>query len=49
MNVTSAGLTCLLLVVAAGGAQAQTLPLEPIALANGRVTISGDVSAGFGS
>ena len=49
MTVTCARLTCLLLVVAAGGAQAQTLPSEPIALANGRVTISGDVSAGFGS
>jgi len=28
---------------------AQTLPSEPIALAGGRVTVSGDVSAGFGS
>ncbi len=46
---TSTRLACLLLVFAAGGAQAQTLPSEPIALANGRVTISGDVSAGFGS
>jgi hypothetical protein len=49
MKVTCAWLTCLLLVFAAGGARAQTLPSEPIALANGRVTISGDVSAGFGS
>ena len=28
---------------------AQTLPSEPIALADGRVTVSGDVSASFGS
>ena len=44
-----ARLTCLLLVLAARAAQAQTLPSEPIVLANGRVTVSGDVSAGFGS
>ena len=31
------------------GAGAQTLPAEPIALANGRVTVGGDVSATFGS
>ena len=29
--------------------RAQTLPSEPIALANGRVTVAGDVSASFGS
>src|SRR6266513_443144 len=28
---------------------AQTLPSEPIALADGRVTVSGDVSASFGA
>jgi hypothetical protein len=28
---------------------AQTLPSEPIALADGRVTVSGDASASFGS
>ena len=44
-----ARLTSLLLVCAAGPAAAQGLPSEPIALADGRVTISGDVSAGFGS
>lgn len=42
-------LTYLLIVCAARLAAAQTLPSEPIALANGRVTISGDVSASFGS
>ena len=51
MSRTFARLTCLLLVLvaAARGVQAQTLPSEPIVLANGRVTVSGDVSAGFGS
>jgi hypothetical protein len=39
-----------MLVVANGGAgRAQGLPSEPIALADGRVTVSGDVSATFGS
>jgi len=38
-----------LLVVGASAAGAQTLPSEPIALAGGRVTISGDASASFGS
>jgi len=38
-----------LLVVCAGAARAQTLPSEPIALADGRVTVSGDVAASFGS
>src|SRR5215813_10179357 len=32
----------------APGAAAQTLPAEPIALAGGRVTVSGDVSATYG-
>ena len=40
-------LTSLLLVCAARLGQAQAWPSEPIALANGRVTISGDVSAGY--
>ena len=31
------------------GARAQALPAEPIALADGRVTVGGDVSATFGS
>src|SRR3977135_2040296 len=30
-------------------AHAQTLPSEPIALADGRVTVGGDVSASFGA
>jgi hypothetical protein len=42
-------LTYLLIVCVARLAGAQTLPSEPIALANGRVTLSGDVSAAFGS
>ena len=33
----------------ASPAHAQTLPSEPIALADGRVTVGGDVSASFGS
>ena len=46
---TAARLTWLLVVCAARLAAAQTLPSEPIALANGRVTVSGDVSATYGS
>jgi hypothetical protein len=42
-------LAWLWVVCAAGGAAAQTLPSEPIALADGRVTISSDVAASFGS
>jgi hypothetical protein len=42
-----ARLTSLLFVCAARLAVAQGLPSEPIALANGRVTVSGDVSAGY--
>jgi hypothetical protein len=40
-----------ILVVAASAAPvgAQTLPSEPIALAGGRVTVGGDISASFGS
>ena len=44
-----ARLTVMLLVCAARLAAGQALPSEPIALANGRVTVSGDVSAGYGS
>ena len=44
-----ARLTSLLLVCAARLAAAQALLSEPIALANGRVTIGGNVSAGYGS
>jgi hypothetical protein len=44
-----ARLSTLLLVCAARTGSAQGLPSEPIALANGRVTVSGDVSAGYGS
>jgi hypothetical protein len=45
---TAARLTWLLVVCASGAASAQTLPSEPIALAQGRVTIGGDVSASVG-
>src|SRR5258707_256407 len=44
-----ARLTLLPVVCAARLAAAQSLPSEPIALANGRVTVSGDLSAGFGT
>jgi hypothetical protein len=47
MTATTARLTLLFLLGAAGLATAQVLPSEPIALANGRVTVSGDVSAGY--
>jgi hypothetical protein len=46
MIVRIARLTSLLLVCARAAA-AQTLPAEPIALADGRVTVSGDISAGY--
>ena len=46
---TALRLPLLLIVCAARLAAAQTLPSEPIALANGRVTVSGDVSAAYGS
>jgi len=39
----------MLVVASAVGARAQTLPSEPITLAQGRVTVSGDVSATVGS
>jgi hypothetical protein len=49
---TAARVASLLTACAAGSASAagaQTLPSEPIALADGRVTVGGDVSATFGS
>jgi hypothetical protein len=46
---TAARLTWLLVICVARPADAQTLPSEPIALADGRVTVSGDVSATYGS
>src|SRR5689334_3769804 len=52
MTVRSTAAACLawlLVVCAATAAGAQTLPSEPIALADGRVTIGGDVAASFGS
>ena len=42
-------LACWLLVISSVGAGAQTLPSQPIALADGRVTIGGSVSASAGS
>jgi len=42
-----ARLTCLLIAGISRLAMAQALPSEPIALADGRVTVSGDVSAGY--
>ncbi len=47
---TLAASLCVAAVVSAGaGAFAQTLPADPIAIANGRLTIGGDVSATVGS
>jgi hypothetical protein len=37
------------LAAAAGSVRAQVLPADPIALADGRLTISGDVAASYGS
>jgi len=45
---TAARLTWVVWACAASGAAAQTLPSEPIALAGGHVTVSGDVSASYG-
>jgi hypothetical protein len=48
MNAGSAAArAACLLALCTGTARAQTLPSEPIALAQGRVTISGDVAASF--
>src|SRR6185436_1783395 len=48
--VVTLRLASILVVVAnAAAVGAQGLPSEPIALADGRVTVSGDVSASFGS
>jgi hypothetical protein len=46
---TAGALACLLAVCTATAAAAQTLPSEPIALADGRVTIGSEVAATFGS
>lgn len=48
MTIRSAAVLFACLGVA-GAARAQGLPSEPVALAGGHVTISGDVSASFGS
>ncbi len=45
----AARLAWLLVVCSASAAHAQTLPSEPIAFADGHVTIGGDVAASFGS
>jgi len=50
VRVVTLRLASILVVVAnAAAVRAQGLPSEPIALADGRVTVSGDVSATFGS
>jgi hypothetical protein len=49
MTPRIAGLTTLLIVCGVRMASSQVLPSEPIALADGRVVVSGDVSAGSGS
>ena len=50
VRVVTLRLASILVVVAyAAAVRAQGLPSEPIALAGGRVTVSGDVSATFGS
>ena len=50
MNIARrATLLCALALGWSVPARTQTLPSEPLALADGRVTISGDVSASFGS
>jgi hypothetical protein len=46
---TTARLAWIFVLCAAAGAGAQSLPSEPIALADGRVTIGGDVSASIPS
>jgi len=46
---TASPLAWLLVVCAAASAGAQTLPSEPLAFGGGRVTVSGDVSASFGT
>jgi len=50
VRVVTRRLASILVVLAnTAGVRAQGLPSEPIALADGRVTVSGDVSATFGS
>ena len=46
---TAAWLAWVMVICLATAAGAQTLPSEPIALAGGRVTLSGDASATYGS
>jgi hypothetical protein len=48
-RTTAARLAWVMVVCAATAARAQTLPSEPIAFGQGRVTIGGDVAASFGS
>jgi hypothetical protein len=48
MRLTAAWLACLAAVCSPLESRAQALPSEPIALADGRVTIGGDVAASFG-
>lgn len=43
------GLVCACAGLNAGAARAQTLPAGPVAFADGRVTVAGDVSASYGS
>ena len=47
--VTAVRLSWMLLVCVASSAGAQTLPSEPISIADGRVTVGGDVTGTFGS
>ncbi|HZT75274.1 MAG TPA: hypothetical protein VFA27_01355 [Vicinamibacterales bacterium] len=49
MTGRSRWFVCLLALVWPASARAQTLPAGPIEFADGRVTIAGDVSAGYGS
>src|ERR1051326_1975065 len=45
----AAGLAWVVCACTAATVHAQTLPSEPIAIADGRVTVGGDISAGFGT
>ncbi len=48
LDTKRAAVTCALTLCGALGARAQTLPSDPIVLADGRVTLGGDVSASVG-
>ena len=48
-RATAARLAWVVWACTAATVHAQTLPSEPITLADGRVTVGGDISAGFGS